>query len=169
MLTDFSSAQSLRTFTQYLSVPNNYECVSTNLWSWQWGSWVQRTASSSPSSSDRGSRPLRWRSTESLLRTGPSLRRRTSPHPPTRQTSVPLHPLVNGPESRGLRPEATAFLQSRSEGETRRTVSNSRENQSLKTGGGEATSNQNTAERLTAGPHSYIIQLAMQWSPLNSL
>lgn len=60
-------------------------------------------------------------------------------------------------ESRGLRFEATAFLQCQKKnkkpsGKPANSVQHSRRIESLKTGGGEATSNQNTAERLTAGP-----------------
>lgn len=56
-------------------------------------------------------------------------------------------------ESRGLRLQATALLQSKTQEETRQKVSTTRGKiKSLKAGGGEATSNQNTAERLTAGP-----------------
>lgn len=56
-------------------------------------------------------------------------------------------------ESRGLRLWATAFPRSR---KTKRKPGKQcptlGRNRSLKTGGGEATSNHNTAERLTAGP-----------------
>lgn len=119
----------------------NRLCWVSYLWFGRSGSSVRQTASSSPASSGTDSRPLRWRSTRNLPRTGPSLRRRISPHPPTRQTSVPLHPSFH----RDFQP----FLRAKSDEQAATKVADSRRKWDWGRGGTQPRG-------LPLGPHAHI-------------